>query len=67
MCCCCFDFKALEPGSQLPWTEKGQTTNPDNSEDAGNKGHICIFKDMDDGGGIADMAVNSCDIFRTLE
>lgn len=67
MCCCCFDFEALGPGSQLAWTKKGQTTNPDNSEDAGSKGHICIFKDMGDGGGIADMVVNSCDIFRTLE
>lgn len=67
MWCCCFDLEALRPGSQLAWTEKAQTANPDNSEDAGNKGHIGIFKDMDDGGGIADMAVNSCDIFRTLE
>lgn len=65
--CCCFDFEALGPGSQLAWTKKGQTTSPDNSEDAGNKGYIYFFKDMHDGGGIADMAVNSFDIFRTLE
>lgn len=55
MCCCCFDFETLGPLSQLAQTEKGQTTNADNLKDAGNKGHICVFKDTDDEGRIADM------------
>lgn len=62
---CCLAAEALGPSCQLACAIMGQTANSKRMQEI--KETYAFFKDMDDGGGIADMVVNFSDIFRTLD